>query len=77
MTPSTVDHLIIGGGPAGSILALRLAAAGRQVTLIEREHEPHHKVCGEFLSREAIDYLTQVGVSPRDLGAVELGTVRL
>ena len=47
----TADHLVIGGGLAGSMVALRLAAAGREVTLLERERTAHHKVCGEFLSR--------------------------
>jgi flavin-dependent dehydrogenase len=56
---------------------LRLAAAGRDVTLLERERTAHHKVCGEFLSREAVALLTQAGVNPRDLGAEEIRCVRL
>jgi menaquinone-9 beta-reductase len=61
--------LVIGGGPAGSMVAMRLAAAGRAVTLIEKEQGAHHKVCGEFLSREAVVYLRQAGVDPLGLGA--------
>lgn len=77
-TPSkTIEHLIIGGGPAGSMAAIRLAQAGLPVTLIERERCPHHKVCGEFLSQEAVDYLHQVGLSPHNLGAVGLRFLRL
>ena len=72
-----VDHLVIGGGPAGSMVALRLAAAGRSVVLLEKESRPHHKVCGEFLSREAVDYLHQAGVEPNDLGAKSIHTLRL
>ncbi|MGA2753369.1 MAG: NAD(P)/FAD-dependent oxidoreductase [Terracidiphilus sp.] len=72
-----VDHLVIGGGPAGSLVALRLAAAGRSVVLLEKESEPHHKVCGEFLSREAVDYLHLAGVVPQDLGATSIRTLRL
>jgi menaquinone-9 beta-reductase len=56
---------------------LRLAAAGREVTLLERERTAHHKVCGEFLSREAVALLTQAGVDPLDLGAEEIRSVRL
>jgi flavin-dependent dehydrogenase len=56
---------------------LRLAAAGREVTLLEREHSAHHKVCGEFLSREAVALLTQAGVNPGELGAEEIRSVRL
>ena len=44
----------IGGGPAGSALATRLARSGREVVLVERETGPHDKVCGEFLSWEAV-----------------------
>jgi flavin-dependent dehydrogenase len=73
----SVDHLIVGGGPAGSMAALRLTAAGRSVVLLERESGPHHKVCGEFLSREAVAYLHQAGVAPLDLGAATIGSLRL
>ncbi len=72
-----VDHLVIGGGPAGAMVALRLAAGGRQVMLLEKEPGPHHKVCGEFLSREAVRYLHQAGISPFDLGGAVIGKVRL
>lgn len=73
----SVDHLVIGGGPAGAMAAIRLASAGRSVILLEKESGPHHKVCGEFLSREAIGYLHQVGIAPLDLGATTIHTLRL
>lgn len=73
----TIDHLVIGGGPAGSIVAMRLAAAGRDVTLLEKERSAHHKVCGEFLSGEAIEYLSLAGVNPSDLGAAAIRSIRL
>jgi flavin-dependent dehydrogenase len=75
--PQTTEHLIIGGGLAGSMLAVCLAQAGKDVTLLEKERGPHHKVCGEFLSREAVDYLGRAGVDPLALGAVPLRVVRL
>jgi flavin-dependent dehydrogenase len=77
ITPSTVDQLVIGGGPAGSMAAICLAAAGRDVVLIERERAAHHKVCGEFLSREAVHYLDQLGIDLRSLGAELIRTLRL
>jgi flavin-dependent dehydrogenase len=73
----TVDNLVIGGGLAGSMVAIRLAATGRQVTLLEKETAAHHKVCGEFLSPEAVEYLNQVGINPLDLGAAAIRFVRL
>ena len=75
--PRQVDNLVIGGGLAGSILAIRLAAAGRSVTLLEKERTAHHKVCGEFLSPEAVAYLRQAGVEPLDLGAATIRYLRL
>lgn len=59
------------------MLAMRLAAAGREVVLLEKEREAHHKVCGEFLSREAVAYLEQTGLDPRQLGACAITRVRL
>ena len=73
----TTKHLVIGGGLAGSMVGLRLAAAGREVTLLERERTAHHKVCGEFLSREAVDCLTDAQVNPIELGAESIRFVRL
>lgn len=71
------ETVVIGGGLAGSMLAIRLAAAGRAVVLLEKEREAHHKVCGEFLSREAVAYLAQAGIDPRELGACTIQQVRL
>jgi flavin-dependent dehydrogenase len=73
----SVENLVIGGGPAGTMLAIRLAAAGREVVLLEKERETHHKVCGEFLSREAVAYLAQAGIDPIQLGARTITRVRL
>jgi len=73
----TIDNLVIGGGLAGSMVAIRLATAGRQVTLLEKENTAHHKVCGEFLSTEAVGYLNQIGINPLDLGAATIRFVRL
>jgi flavin-dependent dehydrogenase len=73
----SVEHLVIGGGPAGSMLALRLASAAREVMLLEKEREPHHKMCGEFISQEAIDALQRAGIHPGRLGAETIERVRL
>jgi flavin-dependent dehydrogenase len=71
------ENLVIGGGLAGAMAALRLASAGREVVLLEKEPGPHHKVCGEFLSPEAVEYLRQVGVDPERLGGASVGRLRL
>lgn len=69
--------LVLGGGPAGAALACALATAGRPVRLIERSTGPHDKVCGEFLSAEAVAHLHALGLDPVALGAVPLGRVVL
>jgi menaquinone-9 beta-reductase len=76
--PRTVlRHLVIGGGPAGAMAATRLAESGCPVTLLERESGAHNKVCGEFLSGEAVQYLEQAGIEVRKLGAAAIDRVRV
>ncbi len=67
-----MTSVVIGGGLAGSVVAIRLARAGREVVLLEREAGAHDKVCGEFLSFEAVDSLRELGLDPLDLGAVAI-----
>ena len=71
------DALIVGGGLAGSMLALELARAGRSAVVLERSKGPHDKVCGEFLSHEALLYLGRHNVDVHALGGVPLRLVRL
>ena len=73
MTP---ENLVVGGGLAGAMAGLRLARAGRSVVLLEKEPGAHHKVCGEFLSPEAVSYLRQAGLDPLRLGAAEIARLR-
>ncbi len=73
----TADLAVIGGGLAGGALALRAAGRGRRVVLVERESGPHDKVCGEFLSREALLHLRALGLDARALGGVPIDRVRL
>ena len=73
----TAEALIVGGGLAGGALAAALAEAGRSVVLLEREAGPHDKVCGEFLSREAVLYLDALGIDPLALGACRIHSLRL
>ncbi len=71
------EVLIVGGGLAGSAAAILLARAGREVVLVERESQPQHKVCGEFLSAEALAYLKNLGVDAASVGAAGITQVRL
>lgn len=66
---SSCEILVVGGGLAGATAARRLAAAGREVVLLEKESGPHDKVCGEFLSPESVPLLRSAGVDVDALGA--------
>jgi menaquinone-9 beta-reductase len=72
---SGAETIIVGGGPAGSAAAIRLAATGRDVLLIERTAAPHHKVCGEFLSVETQTILRRLGIDLAKQGAVPIDRV--
>ncbi|HEX8255485.1 MAG TPA: NAD(P)/FAD-dependent oxidoreductase [Thermoanaerobaculia bacterium] len=57
-----VDVAIIGAGPAGSTLAALLARRGVRVALLDRDGFPRDKLCGEFLSYDALPILDALGV---------------
>jgi flavin-dependent dehydrogenase len=57
-----VDVAVVGAGPAGATLAALLAGRGVRVALIDRDRFPRDKVCGEFLSYDALPILEPLGV---------------
>ncbi len=57
------DLAIIGGGLAGAAAAWHAARRGCRVALLERDSFPRDKVCGEFLSAEAVPVL--LAMTPR------------
>lgn len=66
---TTSDIVIVGGGLAGLTSAIHLSRAGLQVTVIERNAYPKHKVCGEYISNEVLPYLQHLNADPITLGA--------
>ena len=60
---------IVGAGPAGASLAIRLVQIGFKVYLIEREKFPRHKLCGEFISPECLAHFRELGVLDSMLSA--------
>jgi flavin-dependent dehydrogenase len=55
--------VIRGGGPAGAAAAIAALQLGSPAKIIEKSRFPRHKVCGEFLSPEAVPLLEQAGIS--------------
>jgi flavin-dependent dehydrogenase len=70
----TYDVAIVGAGPAGSSAAIRLAAAGMKVALVEQKRFPREKLCGEFVSPECLRHFNELGVMPaiRDVRGTEI-----
>jgi menaquinone-9 beta-reductase len=56
------DVLIAGAGPAGSIAALHLAARGHRVLLLDKQHFPRDKTCGDVLIADALGALQRAGL---------------
>jgi flavin-dependent dehydrogenase len=54
------DLTIVGAGPAGAAAAISAARLGHRVLLLERGHFPRQKVCGEFVSSEALELLKEL-----------------
>lgn len=57
----SVEILIIGAGPAGSVAAALLRQQGRQVLVLEREQFPRFSI-GESLLPQSMEYLEQAGM---------------
>jgi flavin-dependent dehydrogenase len=61
---------IVGGGPAGAALQIRLAAAGVESVLFERSTEPRWRACGVFSSPLTRGRLADLGLSVDDIAQV-------
>jgi flavin-dependent dehydrogenase len=68
--------LVIGGGPAGSVAALRLARGGMRTLLVEKNREGHDPVCGGFISADALGLLGRAGIDTRALGGHPIHRMR-
>lgn len=58
---------IIGGGLAGLISSIQLIRAGIPCTVIEKKSYPFHRVCGEYISNEAVPFLKRAGLYPKEI----------
>ncbi len=60
--PETFDVIIIGAGPSGSIAAMYLAKAGKNILLIDKANFPRDKICGDAQGRKAAAILKELGI---------------
>lgn len=73
MTAHRYDIGIIGGGLAGLSLAIQLVRVGYSVILWEKDDYPAHRVCGEYVSRESVPFLKDLGL---DLSVLQLPEIQ-
>jgi menaquinone-9 beta-reductase len=59
---SLYDIAVVGGGLAGLALAIQCARQGYTTILLEKEHYPFNRVCGEYISMESWNFLTRLGL---------------
>src|SRR6201995_290417 len=68
------DVLVVGGGPAGSTAAIRLADAGASVLLVDKATFPRAKPCGGGITTRAF---AQCPVDPTPVVEEEVDLVEL
>lgn len=71
------DAIVVGGGLAGAAFAIELARNGARVVLVERSRAAALKVCGDFLSAEALELLAHLGVDTVRLGVTSIERLTL
>lgn len=59
--------IIIGGGLAGLTAGIHLAQHNKSVIIIEKNEFPKHKVCGEYISNEVLNYFNALDIHIADL----------
>ncbi len=64
MKETEFQVIVVGGGLAGLISSILLAKAGREVLLVEKKTYPFHRVCGEYISNEVLDFLKRKELYP-------------
>jgi flavin-dependent dehydrogenase len=77
MTDTDYDFIIVGGGLAGQASALLLSKFNNRIALFEKKEFPAHKVCGEYVSNDVLDILSECGFDPYAWGASSITKVKL
>lgn len=69
--------IIVGGGIAGLTSSILLQRRGFEVLLFEKKKYPFHRVCGEYVSNEALTLLKSIGIHPSAHGASSIQQLSL
>ena len=72
----TTDALIVGGGPAGLAAAIAVRLRGIDALVVDYNHPPIDKACGEGLMPEGVRLLGELGVALSRDEAVEFMGIR-
>lgn len=62
--PAETDVLVIGGGPAGSLLATLLARRGIRTVLVEKQTDLERSFRGETIAAPSVTSLNRLGFGP-------------
>ena len=71
------DPLILGGGPAGSAVAIMLARGGAKPLILERSLETGDALCGGFISWQTLATLSRLGLAYDDLRGHRVNQLRV
>jgi geranylgeranyl reductase family protein len=55
------DTIVVGGGPAGAVMAWSLATRGLRVLVLDRARFPREKVCGDFVEPRGLRLFQTMG----------------
>ncbi|HEX9683075.1 MAG TPA: NAD(P)/FAD-dependent oxidoreductase [Acidimicrobiales bacterium] len=64
LSPSSVDVVVVGAGPAGAAAATHLARSGRDVLVADKATFPRDKCCGDGLTALALREMEALGFQP-------------
>ncbi len=73
------DVIVVGAGPAGSTVAMLLAASSVRVRIVDRATFPRDKPCGDYCNPGAVGLLRDLGMLPAvlDAGAAVISAMRV
>lgn len=60
--PDEYDVIVVGGGPGGSSTSSFLARKGYNVLLLDKQHFPRDKICGDGVGGKSVRILEELGL---------------